>query len=346
MQLGRNGVASIQTWLAAGIRAAGLVMAGFVVAGLVAATAAATEADPKLPPRERRPESGSAGSGGSVERWFRRFLPAEYERNHASVRNAFREIVAPASRSIVRVISDDLQVALGIVVDEDGYVLTKASEPVGSWLVSPNMYGDPAAIGVVSTPLHAIPAPIPALGVKDLVQHGRGVRVGQVVNGSGADRAGIRAGDVILSVNGTAATSAHGLTEQILRYLPGDKVELSMLRDGEPLNRTATLGERSRVGQQEQTELMDSLGGPLSRRRANFPAVLQHDSVLWPRDCGGPLLDLDGYVVGLNIARASRVATYALPVEVVRPAVEGLLQQARATSPAAPGGEQAVSLSP
>ena len=29
--------------------------------------------------------------------------------------------------------------------------------------------------------------------------------------------------------------------------------------------------------------------------------------------CGGPLVDLDGRAVGLNIARADRTATYAIP---------------------------------
>jgi serine protease Do len=82
---------------------------------------------------------------------------------------------------------------------------------------------------------------------------------------------------------------------------------------------------------------MDSLGGPLSRRRAGFPSVLQHDSVLRPRDCGGPIVDLDGNVVGVNIARASRVASYALPVSVVRPVVAEMLQHAVADRDRAAG---------
>ena len=57
--------------------------------------------------------------------------------------------------------------------------------------------------------------------------------------------------------------------------------------------------------------------GHLSSRRSDFPAVIQHDSILQAKYCGGPLVDLDGNVVGVNIARASRVATYALPSSVV-----------------------------
>jgi serine protease Do len=116
---------------------------------------------------------------------------------------------------------------------------------------------------------------------------------------------------------------------------PGDRVQLQVVRGGEVLSVTATLGDGSRPGQQEQAELMDSLGGPLSRRRAGFSSVLQHDTVLRPRECGGPVVDLDGKVVGINIARASRVATYALPSRVIRPIVAEMLTHAlvNASSP-------------
>ena len=59
------------------------------------------------------------------------------------------------------------------------------------------------------------------------------------------------------------------------------------------------------------------ISGPLSRRRNGFPAVFTHDTVLKPAQCGGPLVDLSGKVVGINIARAGRSSTYALPTETV-----------------------------
>ena len=62
----------------------------------------------------------------------------------------------------------------------------------------------------------------------------------------------------------------------------------------------------------------------MSNRRWGFPSVIQHDTVLRPSDCGGPVVDLDGYAVGINIARAGRVASYALPVEVVNPLLKDL----------------------
>ena len=56
----------------------------------------------------------------------------------------------------------------------------------------------------------------------------------------------------------------------------------------------------------------------VSLRSGGFDEVIEHDTVLEPRQCGGPLVNLDGRAIGLNIARASRVATYALPASLAR----------------------------
>ena len=38
----------------------------------------------------------------------------------------------------------------------------------------------------------------------------------------------------------------------------------------------------------------------MSERKDGFPMVLQHDTVLRPNECGGPLVDLQGKVVAIN----------------------------------------------
>jgi serine protease Do len=59
-------------------------------------------------------------------------------------------------------------------------------------------------------------------------------------------------------------------------------------------------------------------GGPFSDKRFGFQEVISHDSVVEPEHCGGPLIDLRGNLVGINIARSMRVATFAIPVQDVR----------------------------
>ena len=59
-------------------------------------------------------------------------------------------------------------------------------------------------------------------------------------------------------------------------------------------------------------------GGPFSGRRFGFGRVIAHDSVIGPQDCGGPLVGVDGQVLGINISRAMRSTSYAIPIEDVK----------------------------
>ncbi|HBE96735.1 MAG TPA: hypothetical protein DDW68_06150, partial [Verrucomicrobiales bacterium] len=58
-------------------------------------------------------------------------------------------------------------------------------------------------------------------------------------------------------------------------------------------------------------------GGKLSKRRNDFPRTLYHDQVLKPQNCGAPLINRKGEVVGLNIARALRHRSLAIPAKTV-----------------------------
>jgi S1-C subfamily serine protease len=75
----------------------------------------------------------------------------------------------------------------------------------------------------------------------------------------------------------------------------------------------------------DRSDFQNRMGGAISDRRAGFPIILQHDTVLQPKDCGGPLVDLDGHIIGINIARAGRVETYAIPAEAVQPLLADLM---------------------
>jgi serine protease Do len=59
------------------------------------------------------------------------------------------------------------------------------------------------------------------------------------------------------------------------------------------------------------------ISGRLSEQRSGFPSALQHDLYLKPEQCGGPLVDLDGKVVGINIARSGRIESLAIPAPVL-----------------------------
>jgi Do/DeqQ family serine protease len=69
----------------------------------------------------------------------------------------------------------------------------------------------------------------------------QGAYVVEVIEESGAEDAGIKEGDVIVSVNGEAVTKVSELQEKISRYRPGDKVEVTAIRDGKKKEFNVTL---------------------------------------------------------------------------------------------------------
>lgn len=74
----------------------------------------------------------------------------------------------------------------------------------------------------------------------------RGAVVELVQETSGADRAGVRVGDVIIEVDGKALATMPELVALVRRRSPGDILVLTVLRDSERLSLTVELGERPR----------------------------------------------------------------------------------------------------
>ena len=73
----------------------------------------------------------------------------------------------------------------------------------------------------------------------------RGALVAGVVQGSAADRAGVKTGDIIVSINGVNTKGAGELRATIGMLRVGDKVDIGLLRDGKPLKVTAVISERA-----------------------------------------------------------------------------------------------------
>ena len=75
------------------------------------------------------------------------------------------------------------------------------------------------------------------------VTEGAGVVVYQVQPGSAADRAGLRRGDIITALNGTAVDDPNTFRNIIAGSAPGTEVTLTVKRDGREQQVRATLGE-------------------------------------------------------------------------------------------------------
>jgi serine protease Do len=90
------------------------------------------------------------------------------------------------------------------------------------------------------------------------LKNARGALVAEPQSGSPAQKAGIKAGDVIVSVNGETVTDARNLARRISAMAPGTSVKLGIVRAGREDTLTLTLGElprerQARAGTEERT---------------------------------------------------------------------------------------------
>jgi serine protease Do len=194
----------------------------------------------------------------------------------------------------------------------------------GAFLASASGAGLPAGIGILSAPLYRHSLQRGFLGVQ-MTRQQQPVTLQTVTEDSAAAAAGLLAGDVILALGGEPIDSSAEFVRRLGLSKPGDKVALHVRRDERELDLEATL----RADRRGPLSSQERLWGPLSEVRSGFGDVLQHDTVLRPDQCGGPLVDLSGKAVGINIARAGRVETLALPASTVRQAVARMLAARR-----------------
>ncbi|MFK7758544.1 MAG: trypsin-like peptidase domain-containing protein [Phycisphaerales bacterium] len=296
-------------------------------------------------------------------------------------------IASPFSRSTARVMSDGNPVALGVVVDADGYIVSKASELVGSVTVAldETIYdaetlavdelNDLALLKIEAVDLTSIvwdqintpeagtflvtPGPNSVTGFGAL-SHGeipqrasaifsmsdklgikikRGKRLAQIDSvheGGPAQLAGFEAGDLIVAVNGTSITNGASFLNLLHEDTDHSTIELTRLTpkgiiEHISLNPSDTHLDDSISGRraQETLRVVSEMAARVSTRSRDFPLVFYHDSAIKASDCGGPLVDLEGRVIGMNIARLDRTTTVAIPSHHVAQAIDKLLDGVR-----------------
>lgn len=140
-------------------------------------------------------------------------------------------------------------------------------------------------------------------------------RFAKIVRGS------IRAGDVITHVDGTECAELAAYQQSVTneRFVAGDFVVFSIRRDGGRVQAAVPI-EAASGDSITSREYADT-----SPRWSGFPDVVTHDTIVAREHCGGPVVDLEGRVLGVNIARLHRFSTLAIPQSTVRRRVGEML---------------------
>lgn len=191
--------------------------------------------------------------------------------------------------------------------------------PQGTWVVANGATSRTqrrALAGIISAKAREIP---PSGGyVLGLMLDEKEVgKIQEVNEGMGAERAGLLKGDRLVKIGDQAIETIEQiekLSEILQKQQKNSQVEVTVLRGKERQQAVVALSSRDEMASYEGNR-NDQMSGEYSIRRSRFPRVIQHDILGNRYITGGPLLNLDGLCVGMNIARATRAESFAIPVE-------------------------------
>lgn len=151
----------------------------------------------------------------------------------------------------------------------------------------------------------------------------RGALVADVTRGDPAERAGIRAGDVILAINDLPVENPSDLTRRIGAITPGSETKITIWRDGGKKDLNVTLGERDiqamtrqPVPDKEPEANEDELGLALRKPTQQEAAALGLDSprgLLVTSVASGSKADRADVVSGDLILQANGIAVESVP---------------------------------
>jgi len=192
---------------------------------------------------------------------------------------------------------------------------TLAFGDLGKILISPHP-GNEGEISVLGTLSFNLPGIYSAgyLGSRLEVENGRNI-IKLVQEKSPASDFGLKIGDEVLSLNGIAISSPEQFIKEIQKNKPNDVIHLITKRDGAENKIAIKLAKRPNT---TSTHAAERFTDGKSDRRDGFKNAFVHDGKLKPAECGGPLFDLQGNFIGINMARFSRTSCIAITSAEVR----------------------------
>jgi serine protease Do len=148
-----------------------------------------------------------------------------------------------------------------------------------------------------------------------------GVVVRTIQPGGPAEKAGLKAGDILLTIDGRAIKDGDDLVSEIASRRPGSSIRLGYLRDGKQADLTVTIGDRDKVfadlGERRAEVNPDDkedageakLGIVVREMTPAMAAKIHNSGVMIQSVRTGSFADLQGLQQGLVIVRVNRQPT-------------------------------------
>ena len=212
-----------------------------------------------------------------------------------------------------------------------------ATPQLGDFIALASPDGNVRSLGVVSVKARSLRDTDKAyLGVlmnfKNSTEYGSPLT--QVVEDSPASQAGLRQGDIVTTINHKTISDSSELRNILQKLTPGSVVQVNYRRGNRKITTHVRLGARPTGTDPskfppKRMEQMQRMGAVPSRVRYDFPSVIQSDMTVQPDDtpndqrdnytneCGGPVMDLNGRMVGIMIAQGSRIKSFIIPTQII-----------------------------
>ena len=137
----------------------------------------------------------------------------------------------------------------------------------------------------------------------------RGAFVSEVLPGSGSAKAGVKAGDIITSLNGKPLNSFAELRSRIATTEPGTKVKLGLLRNGKPLEVEVTLDTSTSSSASAEMITPTLEGATLSDGQLKDGGKgIKIDEVVKGSPAAQAGLQKDDVIIGVNRDRVNSIA--------------------------------------
>ena len=180
---------------------------------------------------------------------------------------------------------------------------------MGKILISP----DPANEGEISV-LGTLDFDLPGLYSAGYLGSGLELKdnralISMVQENSPASKAGLKIGDEVLSVNKVAISNPEQFVKEIQKNKPKDIIHFVYKRNGAEYSTDIALANRPYI---TSGHIAERFTDGKSDRRDGFKNAFVHDGKLKPAECGGPIFDIEGNFIGINMARYSRTSSIAV----------------------------------